>query len=107
MPIDKDDALLILRKWCDEATPVRVSAHLFDGIFNFDCRIVLVSDGSVITQLAKKEDLCEFRITDFLFEYREAYTDIEKHQELAGHTYRAVIILKRPDEHIAFMEIVA
>jgi hypothetical protein len=36
--ISREEARLVLQKWRDEHTPVRVSAHVASGIFNFDCR---------------------------------------------------------------------
>jgi hypothetical protein len=102
-----EEALLILKKWQDERTPLRVSAHLSDGIFNFDCFIVRFSENSVVVQLAKDPDQCEFRISDFGIEYGEPRGTDEAEQKLAGHRYRSTLVFVRTNnEHIAFMEIV-
>jgi hypothetical protein len=104
--IRRQEALLVLQKWRDERTPLRISAHLSEGIFNFDCRIVQFSEKSFVLQLANDADRCEFWIDGFECEYGEPRTADEAREELAGHTYRSVLGFVRSDNrHIAIMEI--
>lgn len=106
--IRRKEVLLILRKWKEESTPLRVIAELRGVYLALDCCIIGVSYKSVGLRLPGGRDFCEFSWRGLRFDYGEETLRglVESPPDEAGHIYSAALVGLRPSgRRLIFMQI--
>lgn len=71
--IKREEAFLLLRKWRDERTPLRVTCRLTGVAFDVDCFVAEISEEDWVTlRFEDKRGSCEVWLGPmFGFEYRD------------------------------------
>ena len=77
-------------KWQDESTPIRLSATLPCGVFEFTCRITSGDSTAVSLRLDGEGNTCEFSLADFGFDFGS---------DPAAPDRRTALICARPPEN--------
>lgn len=106
--IKKDEAFLLLRKWRDERTPLRVTCRVRGFAFDVDCFVATISEeGWVTLRFEDKRGSCDVWLGPmFGFEYRDP-AELPVEEKIAeGLVHGAVLAALTPEgETLFFVEL--